>query len=73
MKSIDSIINDNYSLNNNELDKYYDKVLEDNKTFKKIVKDLKLSKEYLMKYTSSLEESANELDNCKNCKSIFVI
>ena len=71
MKSMDSIINDNYTLNNNDLDKYYDKVLEENKTFKKIVKDLKLSKEYLMKYTSSLEESSKELDNCKQCKNIL--
>ena len=71
MKSIANAIKDNYYLDKNRLNTSYEKVLEENKTFKKIVTNLKLPKEYLMKYTTSIEESANELDNCKKCKNIL--
>ena len=37
----------------------------------KLTKNLNLPKEYLMKYTSSLEESCRELENCKKCKNIY--
>ena len=71
MKGIGEVIKDKYYINNNKLNEYYNKSLEENKTFKKIVKELKLPDEYLMKYTSSIEESAKEVDNCKNCKNIL--
>ena len=42
-----------------------------NPYFKEIVDCLKLSKEVLQSYTSTLDESALEYENCKNCKNIL--
>lgn len=69
MKSIGNVIKDSFYVNTSKLEENYNKALE-NKTFKKIVTSLNLSGSYLMKYTSSLEESAKELEHCKKCKSI---
>ena len=41
-----------------------------NDGFKKLVNTLKLSDDILMKYTSNLEMTTNELENCKDCKSL---
>ena len=71
MKSIGEVIKDKYFINKNSLEKNYEEALENNSTFKKITEKLKLPKSYLMKYTSSIEESAKELNNCKNCKNIL--
>ncbi|MEE3343442.1 MAG: primosomal protein DnaI [Bacilli bacterium] len=70
MKSISKVIKENYYLNPKKLSDDYTETLENNKTFKKIVKKLKLPDEYLMKYTSKLEECSNELDNCSKCKGL---
>lgn len=71
MKSLSDTIKDKYFLDNYALEQNFDKKLQDNQTFKKLVTSLKLPKEELMKYTSKLEDTAKELDNCKNCKNIF--
>lgn len=71
MKSIGEVIKDNYYVNKSKLETNYNEALENNSTFKKLTKDLNLPNNYLMKYTSSLEESAKELDNCKKCKNIM--
>lgn len=71
MKSIGSVIKENYYVNMPKLEENYQRALEENNTFKKLVKNLDLPSTYLMKYTSSLEESACELDNCKKCKNIM--
>lgn len=39
-------------------------------TFKKLVDSINLSDDKLMKYTSSIEDSALEYNNCKNCKGL---
>ena len=70
MKSISKVIKENYYLNPKKLSDDYTETLDNNKTFKKIVKKLKLPDEYLMKYTSKLEECSNELDNCSKCKGL---
>ena len=70
MKSIGSVIKDNYYVNQKNLETNYNEALENNSTFKKITKNLDLPSTYLMKYTSALEESSKELDNCKKCKNI---
>ena len=70
MKDTKNIINDKYSFDRFELEKNFDIALEDD-TFKKIVSRLKLSRDELIKYTSNIEDSANELKNCKNCKNIM--
>lgn len=70
MKDTKNIINNKYSFDRFELEKNFDIALEDD-TFKKIVSRLKLSRDELIKYTSNVEDSANELKNCKNCKNIM--
>lgn len=54
-----------------KLKKDYQEIKEKNSTFKKIANSLKLPDDYLMKYTSSLEETTKELDNCKKCKNLL--
>lgn len=71
MKSISKVIKDNYYVNIPRLEKDFNNALENNQTLRKIVKDLNLPKEYLMKYTTKLEESSTELDNCKKCKGLM--
>lgn len=71
MKSIGTVIKENYHLNKTKLEQDYNLALEKNPTLKKIVKNLDLPNSYLMKYTSSLEESAEELEHCKQCKNIL--
>lgn len=48
----------------------YQKALEDEK-FKNLIEHLNIDSKILMKYTSSLEESAYEYHNCMHCKSIL--
>lgn len=71
MKGIEDIINENYQIDFSNLEKNYNLALEKSATFKKITSTLNLPKEYLMKYTASLEEAAQELDHCKKCPSIL--
>lgn len=71
MKEIKEVLNGTYNLNKQQLNEDYDKALESNPNFKKVVENLKLPKDYLMKYTTSLEETAQELKNCKHCKNIL--
>ena len=53
-----------------DLDKDYTEALKD-PDFKFIVSKLKIDKDILKNYTSTLEDSANELKNCKNCKGLY--
>ena len=71
MKSIGTVIKENYYINTKQLEDNYKQALETNTNFKKITESLQLPDTYLMKYTSSLEESANELSHCKKCKNIY--
>ena len=70
MKSIGTVIKENYYVNTNQLEENYKQAQETNASFKKLAQSLELPDNYLMKYTSSLEESANELNHCKRCKNI---
>ena len=70
MKDIATVIKENYYLNNDKLEKDYNHALETNKTFKKLVNSLRLPDQYLMKYTTKLEETSKELNNCKKCKNL---
>ena len=54
---------------NASLKKEYEKALNDNE-FKEFVSKFKLSNSELMKYTSSLEDSKVEFNNCLNCKGL---
>lgn len=70
MKSISEVIKDNYYVNTARLEKDFNTALEHNNTFKKIVTKLNLPNTYLMKYTTKLEETSKELNNCKKCKCL---
>ena len=70
MKSISKVIKDNYYINPKKLSDDYNEAIDNNKTLKKIVSKLKLPDDYLMKYTSKLEECAQEIDNCSKCKGL---
>lgn len=70
MKSIGNVIKETFPLSQEKLKEDYTLALKNNTTLKKMATSLKLPETYLMKYTSSLETSAKELDHCKHCKSI---
>jgi len=55
---------------NDELEKTFDANMKD-EDFKKLVDKLHLPKEKLIKYTSSLEESAKTYKRCLECKNIL--
>lgn len=53
-----------------DLERSFDESCKD-PSFIKLVKPLKVSKDVLMKYTSILEQSKIECNNCSKCKSIM--
>ena len=63
---------DNYKNNNLEMmmKQDYIEALKDD-DFKKLVISLKVTDDIAYKYTSKLERSVSELNNCKNCKSLM--
>ena len=68
MEKINSII----TLSNKaklEIRNNYMKALE-NVIFKEVVATLNTDDELLMKYTSTLMDAANEMNNCKNCSGL---
>jgi len=60
---------ENNKCNKSMLFSNYQEALKDD-GFKKLVSKLDLSNEELMKYTSQLQDSCLELNNCKGCKSL---
>ncbi len=61
---------DNIELSKFDLDGEYKKA-KSNPNFKAIIKNLKLSDDELKNYTSILEESSSEYENCMNCKNLL--
>jgi len=71
MKKVLDDINENFNVKlTGSLESAYDEALKDDK-FKKLVTDLKAPRKVLIKYTSLLEKSSIEYDNCHNCKNIY--
>ncbi|MDD3241521.1 MAG: primosomal protein DnaI [Bacilli bacterium] len=68
MKNITETINYN-SNNNNELDISFKEALN-NPYFKDLINIRKLDNDLAKKYTSTIEECANEFKNCNNCKGL---
>ncbi len=66
MKSIGSVID---KVNQESLKTTFMKACN-NKDFREFVYSLNIKEETLMKYTSSLEDSLKEYENCKKCKSL---
>lgn len=54
----------------NELDKNYEDALK-SPEFAALVKKVKIPREEGLKYTSKLQDTCEELQNCKNCKGLF--
>lgn len=67
MKKIDSMIQKNSDIS---LKQNYIKHLEDAK-FKKVISMYKIDENVGMKYTSLLNDSAIEIDNCSNCPGLY--
>ena len=65
--NIDNCKNNNLEMS---LKKDYIEALK-NEDFKKLVVSLKVKDDIAYKYTSKLERSVNELNNCKNCKGLL--
>ncbi|MDO5568531.1 MAG: primosomal protein DnaI [bacterium] len=74
MDKIDNIVGNVLKINKSNLvlrlEKSFDEACE-NDNFKKVVKRIKLPKKELMKYTTKLEKTTIELNNCKNCKNVI--
>lgn len=71
MNEVKDIIGDKFNYSPSKLEFDYNKTYEENTTFKKIANSLDLPKSTLMKYTTKLENSSMELNNCKKCKHLF--
>lgn len=53
-----------------KLERYFNESMED-ANFKKLVTRLNMPNKELMKYTSKLQKTANELSHCQNCKNVL--
>ncbi|MCI9280322.1 MAG: ATP-binding protein [Bacilli bacterium] len=53
-----------------QLESDFDEALED-EDFKKLIKSLNRSKKEMMKYTSRLKNTCQEIKNCRNCQGLF--
>lgn len=71
MDNLKDLVNGKYRCSNYKLESDYRKKYDDDMTFRKIANATKLKTETLMKYTTKLEVSAMEYDNCTKCKNIM--
>lgn len=71
MKEMSTIINGQYGKSDYALEKDYQKKYDEDLTFRKLANSLKLDTKTLMKYTTKLELSSNELSHCRNCKNLM--
>jgi len=70
MEKLKTALNKMYKNTNILLEKEFAKAKED-KDFEKLVQKLDAPNKVLMKYTSKLQNTANELKNCSSCKNIL--
>lgn len=71
MQKVSNITNQNKLSNiDRKLNEAFDEALED-ETFKEIAIKLKLKREYLIHYTSSLKQCAGDYTNCKHCPGLI--
>lgn len=72
MESMKDVIkNSKYGKSNYKLESDYQKKYDSDMTFRKICNKLDMSTDILMKYTTKIEKSACERDNCRGCKNIL--
>lgn len=70
MREVKDLIVNKNPFSKYELESYFDESLEDT-TFKKVVSKIKLPKDELIKYTSLIKDSCNDLKNCEKCPNIM--
>lgn len=71
MENLAEVLKGKYGKSNYRLEADYQKMYDEDNTFRRIANSMDLPKETLMKYTTKIEKSACELKNCKKCKNIF--
>jgi len=71
MENLKEVLNGKYGKSNYRLEADFQKMYDEDMTFRKISNDLDLPKTTLMKYTTKIEKSSCELKKCKKCKNIF--
>lgn len=71
METLNEVLNGKYGKSNYRLEADYQKMYDEDMTFRRIANELDLPKVTLMKYTTKIEKSTCELKNCKKCKNIF--
>ena len=71
MENIKDTLKGKYGKADYKLARDYQKQYDENMTFRVLANKTKLPTETLMKYTTKLEITCHELNNCKNCKNIM--
>lgn len=71
MENLSEVLNGKYGKSDYKLESDYRRQYDDDMTFRKIANELDLPTNTLMKYTTKLEESVCEVNNCKRCKNLF--
>ena len=71
MEKLNEVLNNQYGKSTSRLEAEYQKIYDEDMTFRKIANDLKLPTNTLMKYTSKIISASCELKNCKKCKNLF--
>lgn len=71
MEKFKDVINNQYGKSDYRLEAEYQKMYDEDMTFRKIANELKLPTKTLMKYTSKIDTAVCELKKCKKCKNIF--
>lgn len=71
MENLKEVLNGKYGKSNYRLEADFQKMYDEDMTFRKISNELELPKTTLMKYTTKIEKSSHELKHCKKCKNIF--
>ena len=71
MENLKEVINDKYKSSLYKLESIYRKNYDNDMTFRRLANKTKLPTETLMKYTTKLELSALENNNCEKCKHLM--
>lgn len=71
MEKYRDLISGKYGYSKYKLESEYQKKYDNDMVFRRLANDMKLDNDILMRYTTKLEISSHELNNCKNCKNIM--
>ena len=71
MDNIKQVINGKYGKSDYKLSSDYQNKYDTDVMFRKLANSTKLPTDTLKKYTTKLEISVNEINNCKNCPNIL--